>query len=144
MGSHKRYRRNFLDNLGGFFDEELTKLANDEARKKGSSITGNKSEPLNTEWQQKLIAETYVDEDKEVPYHEPHQSNRHQIEDEIVAVKSKEAEKEHSGEGRLNDSFDITFSDESDHPVDDVCVLGNLNDSFVEMGTREVGMLLSY
>ena len=144
--SQQHFHQSFMDNHGGLFDEELASLANGESPKKDKNINGTNPEVLNTEQQQKLIAETYAEEDKEVPYKEQYQSNGRQMENAIVAVKSKEVEKEHHFEEVSDDSLDITFSDFTDscsdlsdsESGDDRCTLESLQDSFVEMGTKEI------
>ena len=134
-----------MEGHGGFFGEELARLANDEAHKK-DNINGNKPEAPSTEQQQKSIAETYADEDKgrKVDYQDPHQSNGHQIQNVIEAVKSKGMEREHHVEEVSDEGFDVTFEDKSEQSGDDSAILENLHNSFVESGTKGAVMSLSY
>ena len=125
------------------FDKKLSRLANDEAHKKDNNIHGNKPEAINTEQQQRLVEETWADEEKEAPYREQHQSNRHQLGNAIEPVRSKATEQDHLVEDMSDESLDITFSDEGDWSEGDSCVLESLQDSFVEVGTKEGGISLS-
>ena len=144
--SYRTQLRTFLEGHGGFFGEELARLANDEAHKKDNNINGNKPEAPSTEQQQKSIAETYADEDKgrKVDYQDPHQSNGHQIHNVIEAVKSKGMEREHHVEEMFNQGLDVTIEDQSEQSGDDSAILENLHNSFAESGTNGLVMSLSY
>ena len=95
ISSYGQPRRSLLGGDGRHFGKDLARLANEETHKNDSSINRNKPEVPNTEQQQKVIAETYADDDKEVPYQEQHKSDEHQMQNVIEAAKLKTVENEH-------------------------------------------------
>ena len=135
--SYRRYRRSFLDEHGGFFDEELAQLARDEACKKDNRINWDKGHVISTKQQQRSIAETYVGINKGVNYPEQCQSHQHLINNVSETVKSKEMEKEQHDKKVFDKSPNKAMKYESNLPRDDSDVMENLQDSFAEKRTKD-------